>query len=123
VVKLGAKIAQRVEETPAAKGVKRDQGGCIGVLEHPGKFAWRRERADRSDEGANLGGGESSDDPFRAIGDQQRDTVASLDSDGKERPGEDIHPRFEAGVIETLVARHHGLGVRCGGSHLVDQVP
>ena len=54
-VELGAKIAQRVEETPAAKGIKRDQGGRTGVLECPGEFAWRRERADRSDEGANLG--------------------------------------------------------------------
>jgi hypothetical protein len=92
------------------------------VLECPAKFAWRRERVDCSDEGANLGGGECTNDPFRAVGDQQRDAIASLDSDGKERPGEVIHPRLEAGVIETLVAKDEGLGVGCGGSHLVDQI-
>src|SRR6202007_297495 len=93
VVELGAKIAQCVEETLAAKSVKRDQGSRSGVLERPGKFAWCRERADRSDERANLGGGECTDNPFRAVGDQQRNAVATLDADGKERPGEDIHPR------------------------------
>ena len=65
---------------------------------------------------------ECSHDPFRAVGDQQRDPVASLDADGKERPSEDIHLRLEAGVIETLVAKHEGLGVACSGSHLVNQV-
>ena len=57
-----------------------------------------------------FGSAEGGDDPFRAVGDQQRDAVASPDPDGEQRPGEVIRPRLETGVIETLVAKNHSLG-------------
>jgi hypothetical protein len=91
------------------------------MLESPGEFARRRERADGGDDRADLGSGEGGDDPFRSVGDQQRDPIPTPDADGEECPGEFIHPRLEARVIETLVAKHQSLRAGRGGRHLIDQ--
>src|SRR6202043_415515 len=42
--------------------------------------------------------------------------------DGEECPGEFIHPRLEAGVIEALVAKHQSLSAGRSGRHLIDQI-
>ena len=46
------------------------------MLQSPGEFARGRERADGGDYGADLGGSEGGDNPFRSVGNQQRDPVA-----------------------------------------------
>ena len=121
-VELRAKVAQRIEEAPAAKSIERDQRRGTGMLQSPGKFALCRKRAERGDDGADLGAGEGGGDPFRSVGDQQRDPLPTPDADGEERPGEFVDARLEAGVIETLVAKHQSLSVGRGGRHLIDQI-
>jgi hypothetical protein len=51
---------------------------------------------------------------------QQRDPVPMSDADGEECPGEFIHPRLEAGVIETLVTKYQSLSAGRGIRHLID---
>src|SRR5205823_9083528 len=47
--------------------------------------------------------------------------VPTPDVDGEQRPGKFIHPRLEAGVIETLVAKYQSLSAGRKGRHLIDQ--
>jgi hypothetical protein len=67
VAELGTQIAQGVEKAPAAKRVERDQCHGPAMFQRPGKLARRRKRADRSDDGADLCGGEGANDPFRTV--------------------------------------------------------
>ena len=116
---------QRSRSAPRKRrpeGLERDQRRGAGMLQSPGEFTRRRERAERGDDGADLGGTEGGDNPFRSVGDQQSDPVSTPDADGEQCPGEFIHPRLEAGVIEALVAKHQSLSAGRSGRHLIDQI-
>ena len=67
VAELRTQNAQRVEKAPAAKRVERDHCHGTAVFQRPGKLARRRKRADRSDDGTDLRGGEAANDPFRPV--------------------------------------------------------
>src|SRR5215475_14446937 len=90
------------ENTPAAGPP------CTAMTEHPAEFARRRERADRGDDRADLRRADRGDEPFGAVGDEQRHAVSTPYPSCEQRQRKAIGARLDIGVIEALVAKDDG---------------
>ena len=98
-VELGAESrAAASRKRRPRKASTRDQRGGAGMLESPDQFPRRREGADRAAIAPILAAPRAADDPFGAVGDQQRHAIAATDADGEQRPGELVDARGRRGA-------------------------
>jgi hypothetical protein len=90
------------------------------MLERPAELARRRERADCGGDRADLRRTERRDEPFGAVGDEQRHAISPPHPSREQRPRKAVGAHLESGVIEPLVAKHHGGRVRGRGGDFVE---
>lgn len=124
LVQFGQQVVEHGAVVGAAELWGEDQGATARLVQGVLEFVEAVGRVDVDQDGADLTGGELSDQPFGAVGCPDADTLAFRDPQGHQPTGAAIHVGLQigVGVAQALLAHHQGLVVGKAGGDGVETI-